>query len=59
MTETVAGRSTYVHQLEAFRRAVRERAPLATDARDAVANLRVIDAIYEAAGLRPRGLPAV
>jgi len=55
-TETVAGRSTYAHQLEAFVRAVRSGAPLPTDAADGVANMRVIDDVYRAAGLAPRGL---
>ena len=30
---------------------------LVADARDAVANMAVIDAVYEAAGLTPRGRP--
>ena len=56
LTESVAGRATYTHQLEAFVRAVRGGSSLPTDARDAVANMRVIDAVYEAAGLPRRGL---
>jgi predicted dehydrogenase len=47
-------RSSYTYQLEAFVRAVREGAPLPVDVDDAVANMRLIDACYVAAGLRPR-----
>lgn len=54
-SERVAGRATYVHQLEAFVRAVREGSPLPTDPEDAVANMRVVDAVYDAAGLARRG----
>ena len=49
--ETHEGRSTYCHQLEAFTRGVREGALLPTGGADAVANMRVIDAAYRAAGL--------
>ena len=65
--ETPAGRtvehhgttSSYTYQLEAFARAVREGAPLPIDVDDAVRNMRLIDACYVAAGLRPRPrLPA-
>jgi predicted dehydrogenase len=58
-------RSSYTYQLEAFTRAVRESAPLPVDVDDAVANMRLIDACYLAAGLRPRprmqpaGIPGV
>ncbi len=53
--ETVAGGTSYGHQLEAFVDAVLTgKAPL-TAGEDAVANMRVIDAIYRAAGLTPRG----
>jgi predicted dehydrogenase len=55
-SETVAGRSTYAHQLDAFVAAVREGRPFPTHPRDAVANMRVIDAVYDAAGLPRRGL---
>ncbi|MCV2490279.1 Gfo/Idh/MocA family oxidoreductase [Geodermatophilus sp. YIM 151500] len=47
-------RSSYTYQLEAFGRAVREGAPLPVGVDDAVANMRLIDACYAAAGLRPR-----
>jgi predicted dehydrogenase len=48
-------RPTYSYQLEAFRDAVVEGAPILTGTDDAIANMRVIDAIYRAAGMRPRG----
>ena len=46
---------TYHYQLQAFVQAIRTRSPFPTDMTDAVANMRVIDAIYHAAGLMPRG----
>ena len=52
--ERVAGGPTYGYQLEAFRAAVQEGAPTLTPPSEAVANMRVIDAIYVAAGLKPR-----
>ena len=55
MTERVAGESTYTHQLRAFVDHVRHRTPVPTGPDDAIANMRVIDAIYRAAGLHPRG----
>jgi predicted dehydrogenase len=48
-------RSTYAYQLDAFCDSVLRGAPVRTTADDAVANMRVIDAVYEAAGMRPRG----
>jgi predicted dehydrogenase len=51
----VKGDTTYTHQLRAFVEQVRGGQPMATDARDAIANMRVIDAVYEKAGLPPRG----
>ncbi len=54
--ERVPGHSTYTYQLRAFADAVGGgRAPL-TDPSDAVANMRVIDDIYTAAGLCRRGV---
>lgn len=47
-------RSSYTYQLEAFTRAVREGAPVPCGVDDAVATMRLIDACYVAAGLRPR-----
>jgi predicted dehydrogenase len=52
--ERVQGGPTYDYQLEAFRAAVQEGVPTLTPPSDAVANMRVIDAIYMAAGLQPR-----
>lgn len=54
-SERVPGESTYTHQLRAFVAAVREGASLPTGAADAIANMRVIDAIYDQAGLKRRG----
>ncbi len=52
--ERVPGVATYVYQLQAFAAAVREGAPFPTNPADAVANMKVIDAAYRAAGLEPR-----
>ncbi len=54
--EHVEGESPFVYQLRAFAAAVRGGAPLSTGPDDAVGNMRLIDAIYEKAGMRPRGL---
>jgi predicted dehydrogenase len=54
-SERVRGEASYTHQLRAFADAVRRGAEVPTGADDAVANMRVIDAVYRAAGLRPRG----
>jgi predicted dehydrogenase len=48
-------RATYEYQLRAFVDAVRRATPPLTGPADAVANMRVIDAIYEKAGLPRRG----
>jgi len=53
-TEKVAGAPTYDYQLRAFVGAVRHGIPVPTDPGDAVANMRVIEKLYAAAG-RPRG----
>ena len=45
---------TYTYQLEAFCRAVREGAAVPTDADDAVKNMELLDAIYDASGLGSR-----
>jgi predicted dehydrogenase len=52
--ERVPGDATYTHQLRAFVAAVRDGAPVPTSATDSIANMRVIDDIYRAAGLAPR-----
>lgn len=54
VSERVAGDATYTHQLRAFVAAVREGIPVPNDPTDGVANMRVIDAVYRAAGLKPR-----
>jgi predicted dehydrogenase len=50
---------TYTHQLRAFAAAVQEGRRFPTDMQNAVKNMRVIDAVYRAAGLplRPSRLP--
>lgn len=55
-TERHPGDSTYTYQLRAFVAAIRGQRSLLTDGRDGVANMRVIDAVYEKAGLQRRGL---
>ena len=55
-TEKVAGDSTYVCQLRAFAAHVRGEGRMPTDAAHGVANMQVIDAIYDAAGLERRGM---
>jgi predicted dehydrogenase len=52
--ERVKGQHTYWYQLNAFVAAVRDGAPYPTNPADAVANMRVMDASYRAAGLEPR-----
>jgi predicted dehydrogenase len=47
---TVAGRTTYDHQLEAVLDGLRGGTPLPTEGEDPIGNMAVIDAIYEAAG---------
>lgn len=53
-TEQLPGASTYTYQLRAFVDAVQGKGTPLTDGRDGVANLRVIDAVYEKAGLQRR-----
>jgi predicted dehydrogenase len=54
-SERVPGDATYTHQLRAFVAHVRGGTRMSSDARDAVANMRIIDAVYEKAGLPLRG----
>jgi predicted dehydrogenase len=56
--ERLPRRPTYEYQLDAFCAAVLRGAPTLTPPSDAVANMRVIDAIYTAAGMAPRGAAA-
>ena len=53
--ERVSGESSYTYQLRAFAAAVRHGDPVLTTPEDAVANMTVIDAVYQAAGLPRRG----
>ena len=52
--ERFTKRPTYEFQLQAFCDTVLRGAPTRTPPADAVANMRVIDAIYRAAGMQPR-----
>jgi predicted dehydrogenase len=52
--ERLSKRPTYEFQLQAFCDAVLRGAPILTPPSEAVANMRVIDAIYRAAGMQPR-----
>ena len=54
-TEHVPRVKTYDVQLEAFCAAVLRGEPTLTPPSDSVANMRVIDAIYRAAGMKVRG----
>jgi predicted dehydrogenase len=53
--EMVEGQATYLYQLQAFVAAIRDNKPIATPASDGVLNMRLIDAVYRAAGLPCRG----
>jgi predicted dehydrogenase len=52
--ERLGSRSSYTFQLEAFTAAVREGAPVTTNAEFSVATMELIDAAYRAAGMEPR-----
>ena len=54
-SERVRGENSYALQLRAFLKAIRGEIKLNTDPADAIGNMRVIDAIYEKAGLKQRG----
>jgi predicted dehydrogenase len=54
-TEKFSRRPTYEYQLEAFCGAVLRGEPTFTPPPDSIANMRVLDAIYVAAGMTPRG----
>lgn len=54
-TERFSRRPTYEYQLDAFTAAVLRGEPTLTPPSDSIANMRVLDAIYLAAGMRPRG----
>ena len=53
--EHLPRKPTYQYQLEAFCAAVLRGEPTFTPPAESVANMRVIDAIYEAAGMKVRG----
>ena len=53
--ERLARKPTYQYQLEAFCAAVLRGEPTLTPPLDSIANMRVLDAIYVAAGMTPRG----
>jgi predicted dehydrogenase len=53
--EQLKGESSYAGQLRAFTGAVLRGTPTLTPASDAVVTMRLIDQIYRAAGMRPRG----
>ncbi len=55
-TEELGRRTSYDYQLDAFARLVRLGEPVPTDAADAVSTMRMIDALYAAAGMAPREL---
>ncbi|MGZ0148159.1 Gfo/Idh/MocA family protein [Kribbella sp. WER1] len=52
--EHLGTRTSYTYQLEAFAGAIRNGAPLLTDADDALATMQLIDECYVAAGMTPR-----
>ena len=54
-TESVPGDTTFTYQLAAFVKAVRGEAKFPTDGPEGIANMRLIDDVYRAAGLPPRG----
>lgn len=54
--ERVRGENSYTLQLRAFINAIRGEIKLNTDPSDAIGNMRVIDAIYEKAGLNKRAV---
>jgi predicted dehydrogenase len=54
-SEHVRGENVYALQLRAFIKAIRGEIELNTNPVDAIGNMRVIDSIYEKAGLRQRG----
>ena len=54
-TETLTKRTTYDFQLDAFVRAVDTGERLPTDAADAVKQMRLVDSVYRAAGMKVRG----
>ena len=54
-SESVPGDTTFTYQLAAFVKAVRGEAKFPTDGPEGIVNMRLIDDVYRAAGLPPRG----
>jgi hypothetical protein len=54
--ESVAGASTFVHQLRAFAAAIRGECALTSGPTEAITNMELIDRVYRIAGLKPRGV---
>lgn len=54
-SRTVRGENVYALQLRTFIKAIRGEMKLTTDPADAIGNMRVIDSIYQKAGLKKRG----
>jgi predicted dehydrogenase len=54
-SESVVGDTTFTYQLAAFVKAVRGEAKFPTDGAAGIVNMRLIDDVYRAAGLPPRG----
>ena len=57
--EHLGTRTSYMYQLEAFASAVRNGAPVLTDADDALATMELIDACYRSAGMTPRPVSTI
>ena len=53
--ERVRGEASYTYQLRAFTQAVLSGGPVLTPPGDAVVTMSLIDDVYRAAGMRPRG----
>ena len=53
--EQVPGKSSYFYQLLEFERRIREESS-SSDLQQSVAKMKLIDSIYMAAGLSPRGI---
>jgi len=53
--EQIYGDASYTHQLRAFVDLVKNGTPVPTDPADAIANMKVLDAIYDRAGMKRRG----
>jgi predicted dehydrogenase len=54
--EHIKGETTYTYQLREFVRRIRLGAPHASDLSDSIANMQMIDSIYDRAGLPRRGM---